>query len=333
MARPPEPALIADRGVGMQGVFLDADSVTTGDLDLGELEKVLPEWHSYPATAPEQVHARIAEAAVVVSNKVMLDEAALARAPHLRLVCVAATGTNNVDLEAARRRAIAVSNVRAYAGPAVAQHVFALVLALATRLREYDQAVREGRWQRSTRFCLLDYPIRELAGKNLGIIGYGDLGRGVAQIGEAFGMQVLVAQRPGGAAQPGRLLLEELLREVDVLSIHAPLTPATQGLIGARELALMKRDALLINTARGGIVDEQALADALRAGRLGGAGIDVLTREPPVEGNPLLAPDIPNLIVTPHTAWATREARQRVVDQVVANIRAFLAGEPRNLVV
>jgi glycerate dehydrogenase len=316
----------------MLGVFLDADSVTIGDLDLGQLEGVVSRWRSYPATEPDQVHERIADASVVVSNKVMLDEAALRRAPGLRLVCIAATGTNNIDLEAARRLDITVCNVRGYAGPAVAQHVFTLVLALSTRLLDYDRAVREGRWQRSTRFCLLDYPIRELAGKTFGVVGYGDLGQATCRLAEAFDMRVLIAQRPGGPAQEGRVPLPDLLPRADVLSLHCPLTAETRGLIGAAELARMKRDALLINTARGGIVDEPALAEALRAGHIGGAGIDVLSVEPPKDDNPLLAPDIPNLIVTPHTAWATREARQRVVDQVVENIRAYLAGTPRNVV-
>jgi glycerate dehydrogenase len=191
----------------------------------------------------------------------------------------------------------------------------------------------DGRWQQARQFCLLDYPIRELKGKTLGIIGYGELGQSVAGIAQAFGMKILVAQRPGGAAQADRVPLDTLLPQVDILSLHCPLTPATQGLIGARELALMKHDAVLINTARGGIVDEQALVETLRAGHLGGAGVDVLTEEPPVNGNPLLAADIPNLIVTPHSAWASRETRQRVVHEVVANIRAFLHGAPRSLVV
>lgn len=316
----------------MLGVFLDKDTVDSSDLDFRGLEAVLPEWRWHSITRSDEVIPRITEAGIVVSNKVRLDEAALRTARNLRLVCIAATGTNNVDLDAARRLNIAVSNVRAYATPAVVQHVFALMLALSTRLFDYHQAVREGRWQRSPHFCLLDYPIREVAGRTLGIVGYGELGRAVARAAVAFGMKVLVAQRPGGPAAPGRLPLHALLPQVDVLSLHCPLTPATRGLIGAREFALMKPDALLINTARGGIVDEAALADALRQGRLGGAGVDVLSVEPPREDNPLLAPDIPNLIVTPHTAWASREARQRAVDQVVENIRAFLSGTPRNLV-
>lgn len=316
----------------MLGVFLDQETVDNDDLDLGRLRAALPDWRWYRVTRPEEVIPRIAEANVVVSNKVHLDEAALRAAPNLRLIAIAATGTNNVDLDAAHRLGIAVSNIRAYATPAVVQHVFALMLALSTKLIDYHQAVREGRWQRAPQFCLLDYPVREIAGKTLGIVGYGELGRGVARVAEAFGMNVLVAGRPGRPAEPGRVPLPELLPQVDVLSLHTPLTPETRGLIGARELALMKPDALLINTARGGIVDEAALADALRQGRLGGAGVDVLSVEPPTDTNPLLAPDIPNLIVTPHTAWASREARQRAVDQVAENIRAFLAGTPRNLV-
>jgi len=225
-----------------------------------------------------------------------------------------------------------VCNVRGYATPAVVQHVFALILALRTRLVDYRRAVADGRWQRSPHFCLLDYPIRELTGSKLGIVGYGELGKAVARVAEAFGMQVLISQRPGGPERPGRLPLHELLHQVDILSLHCPLTPQTQGLIGGEALKLMRPDALLINAARGGIVDEAALASALRAGRLGGAGIDVLTEEPPLRGSPLLETGVPNLIVTPHIAWASRESRQRLVDEVARNIQAFLAGRPRNLV-
>jgi glycerate dehydrogenase len=320
----------------MRGVFLDLASVARGedggDLDLGALEATLPEWSWHPATRPGQVAERLRGATVAVCNKVVLDRKALEAAPDLALVAVIATGTNNIDLAAARERGIVVSNIRAYATPSVVQHVFAALLALVTHQGDYARAVRAGRWQAAEHFCLLDYPIRELQGMNLGIVGYGELGQAVARVGEAFGMRVLVAQRPGKPNPPERLPLRALLGQVDVLSIHTPLTEETRGLIGAAELALMRPDALLINTARGGIVDETALAQALRGGRLGGAAVDVLTREPPVDGNPLLADDIPNLIVTPHVAWASREARQRAVDQVATNIRAFLAGTPRNRV-
>lgn len=315
------------------GVILDLATIDQGDLDLAPLLRTCGRWALYERSAPAERGARIREAELVVTNKVVLDRDAIAAARGLRLIAVAATGTNNLDLAAARERGIAVCNVRGYATPAVAQHVFGLILALTTRLLDYRRAVGEGAWQRSGQFCLLDYPIRELAGKTLGILGFGALGRGVARLGEAFGMAVQVAQRPGGEPHPGRLPLPELLARVDVLSIHTPLTEATQNLIGAAELGLMKPDALLINTARGGIVDEWALAEALRAGRLGGAGVDVLTQEPPLADHPLLDPAIPNLILTPHVAWASREARQRLVEEIGRNIEAFYAGEPRNRVV
>lgn len=317
----------------MLGVFLDRDSLDGGDLDFSSLDAVLPELRYYSATAPDETVARIAEADVVISNKVVLDADALSHAPRLRLICVAATGVNNIDLNTAAARGITVCNCRGYGTSAVVQHVFALLLSLVTRLPDYRQAVRDGRWRQSDRFCLLDFPIRELAGMTLGIVGYGELGRGVARTAEAFGMRVLIAQRPGTVETPvDRLPLPILLPQADVLSLHCPLTPATRGLIGAWELALMRRDAFLINTARGGLVDEMLLADALRRGALGGAGVDVLSLEPPVNGNPLLAPDIPNLIVTPHCAWGSRESRQRLVGQLVENIQAYRDGAPVRVV-
>jgi glycerate dehydrogenase len=267
---------------------------------------------------------------LVISNKVVIDRPLMAACKNLRLICVAATGTNNVDLEAAAELGIAVTNVTGYGTASVVQHVFSLILSLTTQQPKYLQAVARGDWQRATQFCLLDYPIRELAGKRLGILGYGELGRAVGRVAEAFGMKLLLAQRPGGPPQSGRLPLQELLPQVDILTLHLPLAANTRNLIGARELDLMQPHALLINTARGGIVDEAALADKLISGGLGGAGVDVLSTEPPTDDNPLLNPDIPNLILTPHIAWASREARQRLVDEVVANVRAFVAGEPRN---
>ncbi len=321
----------------MLGVFLDRDSLDTGDLNLSVLEEALPGWRFFAATEPEEVAERIAGAQVVVSNKVPLTAEVIEAASDLQFICVAATGTNNVDLEAARARGVIVSNVRGYATPSVVQHVFALILALTTRLTQYREAVAAGRWQESSQFCLLDFPIAEIAGRTLGIVGYGELGQGVARVAQAFGMQVRIAVRPGtesGSAGAGeRRPLHDLLPELDVLTLHCPLTEQTRGLIGAQELARLPDHALLINTARGGIVEEQALADALRDGRLGGAGIDVLSVEPPAAGNPLLAPDIPNLIVTPHIAWASRESRQRMLREVAENVRAFATGTPRNRVV
>lgn len=330
---------VADRGGEMsaddrlRGVFVDVDSVDRGDLDLSGLRDALAALRLYETRDPRPVLERVRRAEIVVTNKVLLDAAVLeAASARLRLVCIAATGTNNVDLEAAARLGIAVCNARGYATPAVAQHVFALVLALSTRLLDHQDAARDGRWAQSPCFCLLDFPIREIAGLALGIVGYGELGRAVARIARAFGMEVLIAQRPGGPSRPERLPLEELLPQVDVLSLHCPLTPQTRGLIGETALARMRRDALLINTARGGMVDEAALAKALRDGRLGGAGIDVLAEEPPRHGSPLLAPGIPNLILTPHVAWASLASRQRLIDDVAQNIRAFQGGRPRHLV-
>jgi len=302
------------------------------DLDLTILEDALPEWRFYGRTRPEEVAAHLAGACVVVSNKVALEAAHFERARDLRLVCVSATGTDNIDIYAAGSRGIHVCNVRGYATPSVAQHVFSLLLALATRLPDYLHAVGSGGWRHSEDFCLLDYPITELAGKTLGIVGYGELGRAVGDIARAFGMKVLIAARPGSTVTEGRVMLAGLLPQVDALTLHCPLADNTRGMIGEDELAAMKPGALLINTARGGIVDEYALAQALREGRLGGAGVDVLSVEPPREGNPLLARDIPNLIVTPHIAWASREARQRLVDEVARNISAWRSGRPRNLV-
>jgi glycerate dehydrogenase len=317
----------------MRAVILDLDTLDRDDLDLGALKALLPELRCYRVTPPAKVAERIAAAEVVLTNKVRLDRGALGGASNLRLICLSATGTNNVDLDAARDCGIAVANIRGYCTASVVQHVFALVLALNVHLANYQARLKAGAWRESPQFTLLDFPIRELAGLTLGIVGYGALGRGVAHLGEAFGMRVLLAARPDGPVPNGRLALTELLPKVDVLSLHCPLTAATLGLIGARELALMKPDALLINTARGALLDEQALAEALRARRLGGAGIDVLSEEPPVNGNPLLAGDIPNLIVTPHIAWAARAARQRAVDEMAENIAAFKAGKERNRVV
>ena len=316
----------------MTAVFLDAASLGD-DIDFSPLRRATRDWTQYPATTPEQTRERVREARIVVTNKVVLDRDTLFACERLRFIAVAATGTNNVDLDAARERDIVVANVRAYGTPSVSQHVFALILQLATRLYEYHRAALDGRWAASPHFFLFDAPIFELHGKTLGIVGYGELGRGVARLAKAFGMNVLVSARPGSESAPeGRVDLDALLPQVDVLSLHCPLTPATAGLIDAERIARMKPGALLINCARGGVVDEPALAEALRAGHLGGAGVDVLTEEPPRGSNVLLDPTIPNLIVTPHTAWAARESRQRVLDQIAENIAAFLAGRPTRVV-
>jgi len=319
----------------MSSVFLDFATVTAhGDLDPGALQRALPGLVLREHTAQEDVAACIAGCRVVLVNKLRITREIMAATPTLQLVALAATGTNNVDLEAARERGIAVCNLRDYCTASVVQHTLGLLLLLTQKLREYDRLVRSGAWQQGEQFCLLDYPIRELTGRKLGIVGYGALGKGVARAAQAaLGMDVLVANRPGGDRIAGRLDLDELLPQVDVLSLHCPITPATTGMIDARRLARMKPDAVLINTARGALVDAAALADALRSGRLGGAAIDVLAQEPPVDGNPLLAHDLPNLIVTPHIAWAAREARQRCLDEMAANVADFLRGGRRGRVV
>jgi glycerate dehydrogenase len=317
----------------MKAVFLDYGTVSADDLDASGLRAVLPDLQLLDVTPADQVAERIRGAAVVLTNKTPILAVHMEGSRDLRLVSLAATGTNAVDLDAARRLNVAVCNIRSYCTPSVVQHVFAVILSLTHHLRRYEQLATDGTWGSSTQFTMLQAPIRELAGRTLGIVGLGELGRGVARIAEAFGMRVLVANRPGAAAQPGRLDLHDLLPRVDVLSLHCPLTPDTRNLIGARELALMKRDALLINTARGGLVDVNALAGALRHRRIGGAALDVLPQEPPVDGSPLFAPDLPNLIVTPHTAWAARESRQRALDEMAANVEDFLRGGRRGRVV
>ncbi|MEO8224905.1 MAG: NAD(P)-dependent oxidoreductase, partial [Gammaproteobacteria bacterium] len=281
----------------------------------------LPGIHLHGSTTASQIDARTAGCEILLVNKVRLDRARLAAVPTLRLILLAATGTDNVDLVAARELGIAVCNIRNYATPSVVQHAFGLLLALTLRLDEYRQLLQHGAWERSPHFCLLDFPSRELAGKTLGIVGYGQLGQAVGAIGHAFGMRVLAARslRPSSNGTPDReaerLALPDLLAAADVVSLHCPLTPVTRHLINEESLGWMRQGAVLINTARGDLVDYRALLVALHNGHLGGAGIDVLPEEPPVTGHPLLDVRLPNLIVTPHIAWAARESRQRALDE------------------
>ncbi|MGI9317678.1 MAG: NAD(P)-dependent oxidoreductase, partial [bacterium] len=254
------------------------------------------------------------------------------RADQLGLILIAATGTDNVDLEACKERGIVVCNARQYSNPAVVQHTFTLMLCLMTNILRYQRDVVSGRWDQSDIFCLLDYPIREMSGKSLGIVGYGNLGKAVAKIARGFDMQINICQRPNSEPQAGRLPLNELLAESDVVSLHCPLTPDTYHLFNRETLSLMKPDSILINTARGAIVEPESLVSALKAGNLGGAGIDVLDSEPPSKNHPLLAKDIANLLVTPHNAWGTRESRQRLLDQMATNLRSWRDGSPQNVV-
>ncbi|NNG14671.1 MAG: 2-hydroxyacid dehydrogenase [Gammaproteobacteria bacterium] len=318
----------------MRGVFLDRRSLDRDDLDLSGFETLVGSWKNYEVTGEKDIALRLRDADIVVTNKVVLDKTVLASAHGLKLICIAATGTNNVDLDAAREAGIAVCNVVRYATPSVVQHTFALILSLTRRLAEHQQAISRGDWQRSEQFCLLDYPMRELNGLTLGIIGYGELGKAVADAAKCFGLNVIIAQRPGNkGTETDRVELDTLLSEVDIISLHCPLADNTRNLIGARELGLMKKDALLINTARGGIVDEAALAQAITENRIGGAGVDVLAEEPPVHDSPLLDIHSPRLLLTPHVAWASRSARQRLIDEVVRNIHSFLNGDRRNRIV
>lgn len=306
----------------MKAVFLDARTMGR-DVSLESLESAVEELTCYQVTEPADVVERLQGAELAIVNKVVLRDEHFAALPNLKFVAVTATGVNNIDMSAARARNIQVKNVSGYARPALVQHTFSLILALAGNLIRYHEAVQSGRWGESSMFCLLDYPMQELAGKTLGIIGYGDLGQGVAAAARAFGMDVLVAARPGQSDSTDRVPLEELLPQVDVLSVHCLLSDETKDLIDEKALRAMRPSALVINTSRGGIVNESALAQALREGWIGGAGVDVLTEEPPRHGNPLLERDIPNLIVTPHCAWGTREARQRIVEMTARNLAGF----------
>lgn len=311
---------------------MDYDTVSNGDLDTSRLHEAAGDLTLY-ASDESKTSERLQGADVALINELELNRELLLGAANLRLVALAATGTNNVDLDAARERGIAVCNVRAYCTASVAQHVWGLILSLTQHVDDFSRLSKNGSWAKDEPRAAWSYHIRELQGRLFGVVGWGDLGRASARIAEAFGMQVLIANRRDALPAAGRVDLNELLAQADIISLHCPLTDSTRRLIGARELNLMKPDALLINTGRGALVDSEALAAALRAGRLGGAGIDVLEKEPPAKDDPLLDRGIPNLLVTPHIAWAAREARQRCIDETAANIRDFLNGGRRGRVV
>lgn len=291
------------------------------------------EWVEFGETTPGEVVQRLGQATIAICNKVSLRGEALAQLPNLRLIAVAATGVDNVDLAFCRNHNIAVCNTRGYAANSLPEHALMLMLALRRNLVAYRNDVRNGRWHEARQFCLLDHPIADLKGSTLGIVGFGTLGKSMAELGRAIGMDVIVAERKNAATvREGRVAFGELLERSDVISLHCPLTEETKNLISAGELGQMKCDAILINTARGGLIDDHALLAALQDGRIAGAGIDVLRNEPPREGNPLLEVDLPNLIVTPHNAWASRQSMQTLADQLIDNLEAFVRGEPRNLV-
>lgn len=287
-------------------------------------------YKEYEATwTPEEIVDRLKDATIAIINKVPMRAEMLKQLPKLKLIAVAATGTDVVDKAYCKEAGIAVVNIRNYAFNTVPEHVVALMFALRRNLLAYVEDVRAGRWGKVNQFCFFDHPIRDIAGSTMGVVGFGAIGRAVAKRAECLGMKVL----PYDIVDvPGRVDFDTILRESDIITLHMPLTPETKNMIGAAEFKKMKPTAILINTARGGLVDEAALAEALKNGTIAGAGFDVLTKEPPKEGNILLDPTIPNLIVTPHVAWASQEAMQILADQLIDNIEAFVGGKPQNVV-
>lgn len=314
-------------------VFLDTDT-----LPPSVTLKPLPFAHTFVGharTSADAIAERVRDATIVITNKVPMRAETIAAAQNLKMIAVAATGTDHIDLSEARARGIVVSNIRGYAVNTVPEHCFALILALRRNIIAYHQSVLAGRWQEAAQFCYFDYPIADLAGATLGIIGDGALGRATAKLGEAFGMRALYAAKKGTAKPPALYApFETVLAESDVISLHAPLRAETRGMIGAADFAAMARKPILINTARGGLVDEHALYAALRSGQIAGAGFDVVSQEPPAPDHIMMQiAALPNVILTPHIAWASQEAMQGLADQLMDNIAAFWAGNPRHVVV
>ena len=319
----------------MKAVFLDYATMGGDGLDPSPLHRHLPDLEVFENTPPDKTAERIREAEFVLANKVQLNADNMKDASALRFIGLTATGTDNVDLAFAGEKNIAVCNIRAYCTQSVVEHVIAAILNLTHNIASFQRALKDGAWQNSEKFCVLDFPIRELSTMTLGIVGNGTLGQVVAQAAEFFGMDVLIARRRGakGAADDGRMDFEEMLKRSDVVSLHCPLDDSTRNLMGAEEFRAMKCDGILINTARGGLVDSAALAAALELGDIAAAAIDVLPEEPPVNGDPLLNYRGDNLIITPHIAWATIRARQNAINELAENIMAFQAGERRNRMV
>ena len=315
----------------MKAVFLDFATMGKDHLDPSPLIAVLPDLQIYDDTADDLRAERTRDAEIVLANKVRLDREILEQAKALRFIGLTATGVDNVDLAIAAEHKIAVCNIRAYCTQSVVEHVFAVLLNLTHSIIPHRDTVRSGAWQNAQEFCMLDHPIRELSAMTMGIVGYGELGRGVVTTARHFGMSVLIARRRGAdvRSDDGRTDFDDLLVRSDVISLHCPLTDATRNLFGAGEFRKVKSDAILINTARGALIDSAALVDALTSAQIAAAAIDVLPQEPPVTGNPLLDYSGDNLILTPHIAWATREARQNAINELAANVRAFLDGEIR----
>ncbi|MCB9264227.1 MAG: D-2-hydroxyacid dehydrogenase [Lewinellaceae bacterium] len=313
-------------------VVLDGHTLNPGDLSWAKL-RAMGQVNIYDHSTPKEIPERAGSADIILVNKAIIDKEQLERLPSLKCICVTASGYNNIDVERAAERQIPVCNAVGYGTDSVAQHVFALLLELTNRVRAHHETVLEGEWGRSRDFCYTLGAIPELSGKVMGIYGFGRIGQRVASIAQAFGMEVIATHKhPERDARPGVSFvpIDTLFEKSDVISLHAPLTPENRRVVNAGRLALMKRTAYLINTGRGGLIDEPALKLALRSAQLAGAALDVLSEEPPRAGSLLL--DAPNCLITPHMAWATREARQRLLDITVENVKAFLRGEPRNVV-
>ncbi len=317
----------------MKIVFLDEDTVVLNrDIDLSRI-RALGQYEGYSLLPSDNPVHFCSDAEVIIVNKVRINREHIDQLQKLELISVAATGYDNIDIQAAAERSVHVSNVAGYASETVVQHVFAMVLCFSNRIMSYHDDVIRGEWQKSKIFGLLKYHTFELAGKTFGIIGFGAIGRKAAHIAEAFGMHVSVYEVAGlSGTKYENQTLDEVLEESDVLSVHCPLTEKTRNLINAGSLRRMKKTSVLINTARGGIVNERDLADALNRGEIAGAGVDTLSVEPPVEGNPLLG-DVKNLIITPHSAWTARDARQRLMNKVADRIESFSEGNREGLIV
>lgn len=307
-----------------RSVFLDAETLGLESLDTRALKQLNLSLTCYQQTSKANLLARIADADIILVNKVQLEGASLCHAPHLKYIGVTATGTNNIDLEYCKKNGIRVQNVEGYGTDSVAQHTLMLLLNLATNFSQYQRDIKAGRWSKSPHFCLSQYDVMELAGKHAVIVGHGELGKRVEGLFKALGMQVSIAARPGNPNDT-RPSLNTLLPKADVVSLHCPLTRDTEKLINCDTLSLMKPTCFLINTARGGLIDEAALLQALKAQTIGGAALDVLTVEPPPENHPLMQASLPNLLITPHNAWIANASRQRLLNKVVEHLAAFIA--------
>lgn len=314
-------------------MFLDRGTIQASGIDFSSFDNALENWQHFEATASDQILQRLQGADLVVTNKVPLGRALLEQVPQLKCICIAATGADHIDIKAAQERGIFVCNVVNYSTPAVVQHTFGLMISLMSQITRYHALVQQGEWARSKRFCLDNYSTNELLNKTLGIIGVGAIGQAVADLARAFGMKVIMSERKNSVSlRPGRLAFSEVIRDADILTLHCPLNSQTRDMIGAAELSAMKPSAFLINASRGGLIDENALYEALARGIIKGAALDVLSQEPPNSTHPLLSGQCPNLIITPHVAWNAVESRQRLIDELTYNILAFKGGQQRNKV-